>query len=77
MDFGAASVAYQHSVYGSKYPSVVSVVDSSSALNRREGNRVAVAVLLQRLFRLFIDAVVILELKVSLVVFLKSLVDFD
>ena len=77
MDFGAAAVAYQHSVYRSKYPSVVSVVDPSSALDRSEGNRVAVAVLLQRLFRIFFDAVVILDLKVSLVVFLKSLVDFD
>ena len=77
MDFGAAAVTYQHSVYRSKYPSVVSVVDPSCAFDRREGNRVVVAVLLQRLFRIFFDAVVILDLKVSLVVFLKFLVDFD
>ena len=56
---------------------MVSVVDPSSALDRREGHRVAFAVLLQRLFRLFIDTVVILELNVSLEVFLKFVVDFD
>lgn len=56
---------------------MVSVVDPSGALDRREGHRVVLTVPPQRLFRIFIDTVVILELNVSLVVFLKSVVDFD